>query len=108
MQMEMIKKLAKELIAKIGSEANIVRIYAYGSQVKGDAQPGSDLDFLVEVAEETGSIKRRIQDAAWELSLEKEVVISVVVVNERDFHYGPLSVSSLARNIEREGIEIAA
>ena len=108
MKIEEIKRIAEELIAKLRPEVKVVRIYAYGSQVRGEAVPGSDLDFLIEVPEKTASLKRRIQDAAWELSLEKEIVISVIVVSESEFHQGPLSVSSLARNIEREGIEIAA
>ncbi|MDZ7832307.1 MAG: nucleotidyltransferase domain-containing protein [Desulfobacterales bacterium] len=108
MKIEEIKRIAEELIAKLRPEVKVVRIYAYGSQVRGEAVPGSDLDFLIEVPEKSASLKRRIQNAAWELSLEKEIVISVVVVSESEFHYGPLSVSCLARNIEREGIEIAA
>ena len=108
MKIEEITRIAEELIAKLRPEVKVVRIYAYGSQVRGDAVPGSDLDFLIEVPEKTPSLKRRIQDATWELSLEKEILISVIVVGESEFHHGPLSVSSLARNIEREGIEIAA
>lgn len=95
-------------MAKLMPEVSVVRIYAYGSQVRGDAKLGSDLDFLVLVHDENASVKRLIQDAAWELSLEKEIVISAIVVSEREFHDGPLSASSLVHNIEREGIEIAA
>ncbi len=99
---------AKTLISRLQPEVNVLRIYAYGSQARGDAKPGSDLDLLVEVPEVSRAIKRRIQDAAWSLSLEKEVVISVIVISEYEFHRGPLSVCSLARSVEREGIEIAA
>lgn len=99
---------ARTLIARVRPGVNVIRIYAYGSQVRGDAVVGSDLDFLVEVPEVTSHVKRRIQDAAWQLSLEKEIVISVIVTSTNEFRGGPLSVCNLARNIEREGIEIAA
>lgn len=108
MKIEEIKKIAQELLSRLRPELTIIRMYVFGSQVRGGAEPGSDLDLLIEVPEKTSAIKRRIQDAAWELSLEKEILISVIVVCEHEFHSGPLAVSSLAQNIAREGIEIAA
>lgn len=108
MKREQIIQTANELAAILRPGMDIRRIYAYGSQVRGDAEHGSDLDLLIEVPEVTQANKRKVQDAAWQLSLEKELLISVIVVSEIDFQQGPLSVSGLARAIEREGIEIAA
>lgn len=108
MRREYIIQTANELIAILRPNIEIRRIYAYGSQVRGDAEYGSDLDLLVEVPEMTQTTKRKVQDAAWRLSLEKELLISVLVVSENEFRQGPLSVSGLARSIGREGIEIAA
>ena len=90
------------------SETGMIRIYAYGSRVRGDCDPGSDLDLLVELRQVTSTARRRILDRAWELSLEEGYVISVVIVSQEAFEQGPLSVSQFARNVRREGVEIAA
>jgi len=90
------------------SETGMVRVYAYGSRVRGDCDPGSDLDLLVELRQVTTTARRQILDRAWELSLQEGYVISVVVVSQEAFEEGPLSVSQFARNVRREGVEVAA
>jgi predicted nucleotidyltransferase len=105
---EHIRELARKLIDPLALRGEVVRVYAYGSRVRGDADPGSDLDLLVEIREVTPTAKRQILDRAWELSLEEGYVVSVVVVSEEAFERGPLSASAFARNVRQEGIEIAA
>jgi len=105
---EHIRKVVSKLMDGIASETGIVRVYAYGSRVRGDFDPVSDLDLLVELRQVTTEARRRILDRAWELSLEEGYVISVVIVSQEAFEQGPLSVSQFARNVRREGIEIAA
>ena len=46
---EHIHEVAKRLIDGLAPEIGVVRLYAYGSRVRGDADPGSDLDLLVEL-----------------------------------------------------------
>ena len=101
---EIVKKLKEELHPSSG----LVRIYAYGSRVRGDEEVGSDLDLLVELKQATPEIKRQIQDRAWELSLVSGFVISVLIVSEEVFERGPLSVSGFAENIRRHGVEVLA
>jgi predicted nucleotidyltransferase len=103
-----IREVVKKLLDGLGPQTGIVRVYAYGSRVRGDYGPGSDLDLLVEVREVTATAKRRILDRAWELSLEEGYVISATIVSQEAFEAGPLSVSQYARNVRREGIEVAA
>jgi predicted nucleotidyltransferase len=105
---EHIHEVARKLVDGLAPEIGVVRLYAYGSRVRGDADPGSDLDLLVELREVTPAARRQILDRAWELSLKEGYVISVVVVSQEAFERGPLSVSGFAENVRREGIEIAA
>jgi len=105
---EHIRELARALIDGLAPDMGIVRLYAYGSRVRGNAEPGSDLDLLVVLRKVTPRAKRQILDRAWELSLEEGYVISVVIVSQEAFEQGPLSASAFARNVRREGIEIAA
>ena len=108
MMTERISQIARKLIDGLAPGIEVVRVYAYGSRVRGDADLGSDLDLLVELREVSRTAKRQLLDRAWELSLEEGYVISVVIVSEEAFEHGPLSLSEFARNIRREGIEIAA
>ena len=83
----------------------LVRMVLFGSQARGDAEPGSDIDVLV-VLKGTLSpgeeIARTVEDVA-DLSLRFDGVISCVFIDEDRFTHrnGPL-----LRNIRREGIEV--
>ena len=103
-----ICEVARKLIDGLAPDTGIVRVYAYGSRVRGDCDPGSDLDLLVELTHVTPIAKRRILDQAWELSLQEGYVISATIVSQEAFERGPLSVSEYAQSVRREGIEIAA
>ena len=103
-----ICEVARKLIDGLAPDTGVVRVYAYGSRVRGDCDPGSDLDLLVELAHVTPIAKRRILDRAWELSLQEGYVISATIVSQEAFERGPLSVSEYAQSVRREGIEIAA
>jgi len=103
-----VREVVRKLMDGLALDTDIVRVYAYGSRVRGDCEPGSDLDLLIELRHVTATDRRRILDRAWELSLEEGYVISVAVVSQEAFETGPLSVSLYAENIRREGIEIAA
>jgi uncharacterized protein len=105
---ENISQVARKLMDGLAPGIEVVRVYAYGSRVRGNAEPGSDLDLLIELREVTCAAKQQILDRAWELSLEAGYVISVVIVSQEAFERGPLSLSEFARNIRREGVEIAA
>jgi uncharacterized protein len=105
---ENVSQVARRLLDGLDPSIEVVRAYAYGSRVRGNAEPGSDLDLLVELREVTRPAKRQILDRAWELSLEQGYVISVVIVSQEAFEQGPLSASEFAQNVRHEGIEIAA
>ena len=108
MAMEQIKDIVKRLVEGLDPDIELVRIYAYGSRVRGDYEIGSDLDLLVELRQVTPVFKRQIQDKAWELSLDAGFVVSVIIVSEAAFERGVISISELAENIRRHGVEITA
>ena len=103
-----IRELVRKFIAGIAPDTGVVRVFAYGSRVRGDCDPDSDLDLLVELRALTPTAKRSVQDRAWEMSQEEGYVISVAVVSQDAFENGPLAASEFARNVRNEGIEIAA
>ena len=83
----------------------LVRLMLFGSQARGDAEPGSDINVLVvlEGPVSPGEEIRRTLNPVAELSLENNVVFSCVYVSRERFGY---ELSPLLINVRREGIPI--
>lgn len=83
----------------------LVRMVLFGSQARGDAEPGSDIDVLV-VLKGTVSpceeIARTINDVA-DISLEYDEVVSCAFISEEQFEQ---ERSPLLLNVRREGVAI--
>jgi len=83
----------------------LVNLVLYGSQARGDAEPGSDIDVMVilqgdvhpctEIARTEGVVART--------SLENDQVVSCSFVSERQFHR---ENTPLLINARREGIPL--
>ena len=82
----------------------LVKMILFGSQARGEAEDGSDIDVLVVVrgGESTEEKERRRQGIA-DLCLAQEVVIACLVMEEERFLHrqGPL-----LRNVRREGVPV--
>jgi len=83
----------------------LVQMILFGSQARGDAEPGSDVDVLVVLKDpvDVGEEADRTIDLVADLSRQHNEVISCVFIGESRFkhRYGPL-----LRNVRREGIRI--
>lgn len=83
----------------------MVRMVLFGSQVRGDAEPGSDIDVLVVLKGAVSpceEIARTIKDVA-ELSLEYNEVVSCVFVSDEQFER---ERSPLLLNVRQEGVAV--
>jgi len=84
---------------------NLVGLYLYGSQARGEAVPGSDIDMLVVLAEldsPAKEIHRTSEIVSW-LSLENDVVISCVFISQDQF---VSEQSPFLMNVQREGVPV--
>ena len=81
----------------------LVRLVLFGSQARGDAEPGSDIDVLVVLKGAVSPCEEiaRTSEIVAELSLQFDEVIGCLFMDEERFLHrqGPL-----LRNIRREGI----
>ena len=83
----------------------LVRMVLFGSQARGDAETGSDIDVLVvlEAPVSAGEEIHRTADDVAGLSLENNVVFSCVFVSRDRFEN---ELSPLLINVRREGVPV--
>jgi predicted nucleotidyltransferase len=81
----------------------LVRLVLFGSQARGDTEPGSDIDVLVVlqgIVSPCEEIARTINDVA-DISLAYNEVVSCVFVSQEQFER---ERSPLLLNVRREGV----
>jgi predicted nucleotidyltransferase len=86
-------------------EERLAHMVLYGSQARGDAEPGSDIDVLIVLKGQVSpceEIARTIADVA-DISLEYNEVVACVFISEEDFER---ERSPLLLNVRREGVAI--
>jgi predicted nucleotidyltransferase len=104
---EKVKTILAELRRRLQAlyGPRLVKMILYGSQARGDAEPGSDIDVLVVLEGPVNPCEEihRTSDDVWQLSYEHEVTICRVFMDEHHFstRNGPL-----LRNIRREGVAL--
>ena len=98
-----LAELRRHLEALYGPR--LVHMVLYGSQARGDAEPGSDIDVLVVLQGPVDSyeeMKRTSQFVA-DLSLHYDEVISCVFISAERFRH---EQSPLLMNMRREGVPV--
>ena len=99
---EIVRKLKEKLFAIV----DVVDLRIFGSRASGTADEFSDLDVFLEVPQMDQGLKERIWDAAWEVGLENNRVISILVFTKDEIENSPLRVSPIVINILKEGISV--
>lgn len=82
------------------------RLTLFGSRARGDADPESDMDVLVEIdADELSSTdKQRLQRIATEVSVVSGIVVCMMVVDRQQLR--ERGDYSILKNIRAEGIAV--
>src|SRR2546421_7215327 len=80
------------------------RIWAFGSRARGEGTWESDLDVCVVLNQHDHSVDNIIDQIAWEVGFQHEVVISAICFAHAEFAHGPMSESTLVMNIVHDGI----
>lgn len=100
---DIVEELKRGLEGLYGGR--LARLVLYGSQARGDARPGSDIDVLVVLRGEVSPCTEiaRTSELVAELSLRHDVVIVPAFVSEDQYLR---EGSPLLLNVRREGVPV--
>ena len=94
----------KRVVTKLVPDARLV---VYGSVARGTRQPDSDYDVLVLTGRRLQTDEyRRLDRAIYDLQLEREAILSVMVWSRAEWRNPILKSSPYRKNVMREGIAI--
>jgi predicted nucleotidyltransferase len=100
------REIARELRQRLAQRLKVEDFRVYGSRVRGEATPDSDLDVYLVVTELTPALRRWIDEIAWEVGFDNDRVISTLVTTRRGLEQGPFGAQPVVQAIEREGIPV--
>jgi predicted nucleotidyltransferase len=100
------REIARELRRRLAQSVKIEDFRVYGSRVRGEATPDSDLDVYIVVTELTPVLRRWIDEIAWEVGFDNDRVISTLVTTRCGLEQGPFGAQPVVQTIEREGIPV--
>lgn len=96
-----VKLITKQFRQKIEERYDILEMKLFGSSARGDFSQLSDIDIMVKLPTVNRNIEEELYDIAYDLELEHDCVIDVIVLSESLNNYIPLY-----QNIKNEGIAI--
>lgn len=103
------KQTLQQILAHLHQELSAIlkdqldQVILFGSQARGEAVPGSDIDVLVVIKEEPdyGDLIQRTSSTIGHLSLRYDVVISRAFVSRERYEH---ENSPFLINVRREGV----
>jgi uncharacterized protein len=90
------------MVERLVSALHPDRIYAFGSQVRGEAGPESDIDLLI-VVPYASEPAHRLAQAAYHALPVHSLPIDILVMSRDEFERRSRAASSLPATILREG-----
>ena len=97
-----LKALKENLINRY----SILDFRIFGSKIRGEDTPQSDIDVMIKIAELNPGIESAIYDLVFDINLENDCFISVIIFSKEEIEKGPMSESPIYKTIMREGVTI--
>jgi predicted nucleotidyltransferase len=94
-------RIARKVKQRLAEITPVKRLVVYGSRARGNPTKYSDLDLYIELNTKIDpTLRRKIREIAWEVSLDSDVVITTLVASER------LKGQPILKAIKAEGIPV--
>ena len=84
----------------------VVRMLIYGSKARGDNHPESDLDVLLIVKNNAGSLKRELRRVGYLLAAALDVLPSILAYTEEEWERRKKSGSPFRQAVERDAVRV--
>ena len=101
MSFEKVRSIAKQFREIIEKKYEILDMKLFGSSARGDFSDSSDIDIMVQLPVVNREIEEELFDIAYDLELEHDCLIDVIVLPQNQNVAIPLY-----QKIEKEGISI--
>jgi predicted nucleotidyltransferase len=103
---DLILELKKKLPTEVA--ANIKKVIAFGSRVRGQGEEDSDLDLIILVDQKTSGLESKIEDVAYKVMWDHDFkpIISIKVFTEAHYQNFLREGFSFYKNIDREGVSL--
>ena len=103
LQNRAIKELKQELFQKF----NILSIILFGSTVRSESDPESDIDMLIITTKLLSRFERhQITDIVFEINLKHNTNFSTLVIDKESWENGPITVLPIHDEILKEAVEL--
>jgi predicted nucleotidyltransferase len=100
---EIALKVLKE---RLTSHYSILDFRIFGSKIRGEDTSQSDIDVMIKIADLNPGIESDIYDIVFDVNLENDCFISVIIFSKEEIEKGPMSESPIYKTIMREGVVI--
>ena len=105
--MTLEEKAALSELKKILRERyNVTSVLVYGSKARGDDSPDSDIDVMIVLDDYTPRIEAAVDEMVYDINLDHDCLISVVIFGRRELEEGPMAESPLYKRILAEGVPV--
>ncbi|MBM3436006.1 MAG: nucleotidyltransferase domain-containing protein [Bacteroidetes bacterium] len=103
--MSIVKELKSLLIGNLGDE--VAEVVLFGSQLKGSAQPDSDVDVLIVLKSDSGwKNRRKINDLCYEIDLKYDVFLDTQIITVNELQSGLRGKHPVFVNALKEGYHV--
>lgn len=95
-----------ELKSLLREQHGVTSVMVYGSKARGDDSPDSDIDVMIVLDNYTPQIEAAVDELVYDINLDHDCLISVVIFGRRELEEGPLAESPLYKRILAEGVPV--
>jgi predicted nucleotidyltransferase len=96
-----VELISKQFKQSIEEKYKVVDMKLFGSSARGDFSKSSDIDIMVRLPKVDRTIEEELFDIAYDLELEYDCLIDVIVLPEDMIDSIPLY-----QNIEKDGVAV--